>query len=139
MPFEGQGFQMPCRWTFTSAVAAVLLTVAPCLAAPAGSTSAQGETQSRLPGAGGAPERGFSGAITTVIIGGGSSGYGGSVTAGTTERARPLTEGEERLRSDRGRSLSDRALPDSTPYGFNENDPFATRRDPFASGSSRRR
>jgi hypothetical protein len=125
---------MSCGLKTCTALAAFFLAVSPSWAMSVVTVPANNDAASRFTDPNAQPQRGFSGAITTVIIGGGSGsfGYGGSATAGSNTLDGRFLRPGERPRSDLGPSFPDHRLPDSYPYGFNQTDPFAGPRDPFA-------
>ena len=79
------------------------------------------------------PQRGFSGSMTTIIIGGssGASAYGGSMTAGSIAPADRIPGPMDPARSDSLRPFPQQAFPDSIS-GFGATDPFFSPRYPYA-------
>lgn len=122
-----------------SALAAFFLAASPCLAMSVVTAPANTDGQSRFTDPNAKPQRGFSGAMTTVIIGGGSGsfGYGGSVTAGSNALGGQILRPEDRPRSDLGPSFPRPGFSDSSPSGFGPSgfgptDPFFGPRDSYA-------
>jgi hypothetical protein len=127
---------MSHRLKACAVLAVVFLAASPCFAMSTVTAPANDSAASRFTDPNAKPQRGFSGSATTVIIGNGSGsiGYGGSVTAGSNALGGRIVRPEDWARSDLGPSFPDRRLPDSSPFGFNQSDPFAGPRDPYAPG-----
>ncbi|HEX3484406.1 MAG TPA: hypothetical protein VHT51_05055 [Micropepsaceae bacterium] len=145
---------MAAKLKTCSALAAFLAATSPCWAMSTVTAPSNSDGQSRFSDPNSIPNRAFSGAVTTVIIGNGSSsfGYGGSATAGN----RPFGNS---IPGNRAGGFGDPAFPDVSPFpsnpgfpnsgfsnpgfpnsgypyvappGASPGNPFAGQRDPFA-------
>ncbi|HXJ02583.1 MAG TPA: hypothetical protein VNH44_15280 [Micropepsaceae bacterium] len=135
---------MTAKLKTCSALAAFLAAASPCWAMSTVTAPSNSDGQSRFSDPNTIPQRAFSGAVTTVIIGSGSSsfGYGGSATAGNGPFGNAIP-------GNRVGGFGDPAFPDTAPFpsnpgfpnpgypyvappGASPGNPFAGPRDPYA-------
>ena len=124
-------------WKRNSALAAALLFAAvPAHAMSVVITPQKERAPARFADPNAKPERGFSGATTTIIIGGssGAYGYGGQASTGSIAPADRIQGPNDPLfRSDSLRPFPQQNFPDSIT-GFGPADPFLNPRDAHAPG-----
>jgi hypothetical protein len=117
----------------SSALAALLFAASQAHAQPVVITPQKQRTSEGFSDPHAKPQRGFSGAMTTIIIGGSSGAYGvgGSATTGSIAPADRIQGPMDWDHSDSLRPFPQHAFPDSVS-GFGPADPFLNPRDPYA-------
>lgn len=124
---------MACGLKSYSALAAFLLAASPSWAMSIVTAPSNNDGTSRFTDPNAKPQRGFSGSVTTVIVGwgGGSFGYGGSAILGSGPfGSRTLGPSDPPI-SDIPPVFPNPGFPYSAPSGFNQPDSFSGFRDVY--------